>query len=281
LLLISTGFPFVLNDSAESADLVMFLNSRTQRQDRIFSEAIQWLESMKSSPSCNRIATTRMLASCQSIGGSGDSPPTDASIILDRVKSLYAARLAICELTSAGAAIPPACSALYVSPDQAPIALRSVDVGNLAPESDSIPSTRLDSCLKSLESRPQWWTSYSNSRQNAVVICQAARIEVEKEEMLEIHRLLAKNVAKLNLGLHDVLRNAAAESTRHKAFVEIADMMRTNLVRELEESSSKAQSLFSSFLNEIEKAIAFVVKGVMSLLRDVQVDTEKLGKVRV
>jgi hypothetical protein len=48
---------------------------------------------------------------------------------------------------------------------------------------DDIKGQQLGQCLKSLESRPQWWTSYSNNRQNAVVMCQAARGQIEKGEL--------------------------------------------------------------------------------------------------
>jgi hypothetical protein len=236
---------------------------------------------MESSSACNRIAATRLLTSCQSIGGNGESSEMDTSIALDRVKSLYAVRLAICELTGASAAIPPACSALYITPNQAPATLRSADVDNSGLENDIVQPAELDSCLKSLESRPQWWTSYSNSRQNAVVMCQAARTEVEKEELLELHRSLARNTVKLNHGLQEALRNAAAESARHEAFVEAADVMRTNLVRELEGNSLKARNAFSGFLYEIETAISSTVTGVMSLIKEIGEGTNALGKVRV
>lgn len=46
--------------------------------------------------------------------------------------------------------------------------------------SDKVGIRHIRECLQSLESRPQWWTSYSNSRQNAAIMCQAARADIEK-----------------------------------------------------------------------------------------------------
>jgi Tht1-like fusion protein len=243
------------------------------QQDTIFSEAIQLLDSMKSASSCNRIAATRLLTSCQSIDNNADTAKED-SMTLDQVKSLYAARLAICELTGAGATIPPTCSTLYITPD------RSAKQDNLGSEAlDSSVPTMLHPCLKSLESRPQWWTSYSNSRQNAVVICQAARIELEKEELLNLHRSLTTNTAKLNKALQDTLQSTATQSTKHRAFVEAVDMLGANLFRELEENNSKARTLFSSFIYEIENAIGSTASNIASMIMSAGVDTETLTKV--
>jgi len=271
----------LLNSSTDDLDLVAFLNSKSAQQDTLFTEAIQILESMKSSPSCNRIAATRLLMSCQSVDTSKGHSATDTSMLLDNIKSLYAARLAVCELTGAGAAIPPSCSPLQVSEKLRREAVKSVAGDRPGSEMvDSIPTAMLESCLKSLESRPQWWTSYSNSRQNAMVICQAARTEIEKEELLELHRAVAENTLKLNNGLQEALRNAAAESAQHRAFVQATDLMRSNLLSELEGAGLHARDLLATFLSEFETAIGFAVKSVVSILKGVETDTSILGKVR-
>ncbi|OXV07727.1 hypothetical protein Egran_04507 [Elaphomyces granulatus] len=271
--------PSLFNSSSEGLDLVTVLNLKALQQDSIFSEAIQLLDSMKSASSCNRIAATRLLTSCQSIDNNADTAKED-SMTLDQVKSLYAARLAICELTGAGATIPPTCSTLYITQERLQDPDRSAKQDNLGSEAlDSSVPTMLHSCLKSLESRPQWWTSYSNSRQNAVVICQAARIELEKEELLNLHRSLTTNTAKLNKALQDTLQSTATQSTKHRAFVEAVDVLGVNLFRELEENNSKARTLFSSFIYEIENAIGSTASNIASMIMSAGVDTETLTKV--
>jgi hypothetical protein len=279
-LLIKTAPAPDPNGSTENVDLVEFLNTRTLQRDSVFSEAIHLLESMKSSPSCNRIAATRLLTSCQTLDDHAKVPTSDISMTLDRVKSLYAARLAICELSGAGTTIPAACAPLQVDSVKTHNGARPPSIDVLGSESlDPIPSTMLDACLKALESRPQWWTSYSNSRQNAMVICQAARIEVEKEELLKLHRSLAENTSKLNKGLQEALRNAAADSGQHRAFVEAIEIMRATLLRDLENSSVEARGLFSRILNEIETAIRFAVEKVISRMKDVETHTANLSEV--
>lgn len=71
-LIMKLGTLVPSHDAPAEIDLVSFLQSKTQQHDAIFTEAVQLLESMKSSPSCNRVAASRLVASCQSIGGTTD-----------------------------------------------------------------------------------------------------------------------------------------------------------------------------------------------------------------
>lgn len=84
---------------------------------------------------------------------------------MEEVRATYAAQLAICELRGADSLILPHCD---------------LDVQNVVVPPMEPRKHRLKECLKSLESKAQWWTSYSNSKQNAIVLCQAARIEIER-----------------------------------------------------------------------------------------------------
>ena len=130
---------------------------------------------MQSSPSCNRLATSTLLDSCQSVDGSNQN----AEDSLEDVRSVYAAQLAMCEIVSAGSAIPQTCKSLGISPNIHQIS-----------GFKAIRGDKLSLCLQSLESKPQWWTSYSNSKQNAIVMCRAARVDIEKGKPLRYGRYL-------------------------------------------------------------------------------------------
>lgn len=146
-------------------DLTALILDPLNGQSELYLKALELLGSIQSAPSCNRLVASNLLTSCKSIEG----PSSDSESTIDDVKSIYAAQLAVCELRSAGALTPPPCA--LVSPtatDKQTKPYHKVD------------KYHLSQCLQSLESRPQWWTSYSNNRQNAVVMCQAARVEVEK-----------------------------------------------------------------------------------------------------
>lgn len=144
-----------------------------------FTQALQLLNSMQKSPSCNRLATSTLLESCQTIDGS--IPGMEET--LEDIKSAYAARLALCEISSAGLVIPSDCRPLMLVDDlEGKVGLEWIIGTGRAKSATSgnIGHRQLSQCLRSLESRPQWWTSYSNSRQNAVIMCQAARVDIER-----------------------------------------------------------------------------------------------------
>ena len=150
---------------AFDADLTKLIESPAASQSDVYMQAKQLLKLMQSAPSCNRIATSNLLTSCQSIEGL--SANTEAAI--EDVRATYAAQLAICELRSAGAQIPTHCNMMLPTNEDLQ-----------APSRNTPEGRELTQCLQTLESRPQWWTSYSNNKQNAVVMCRAARVDIER-----------------------------------------------------------------------------------------------------
>lgn len=267
-----------LNSVDDQGDLASLLHFQPTHQEDVFSQALQLLDSLNSSPSCNRIAASRLLTSCQSVKGGSEENGKVAAETLDFVKSLYATRLAICELTGAGAALPTDCSPVTASPEDQKHVLDSHQ-NILSLEEDRLPSGELERCLKSLESRPQWWTSYSNSRQNAVVMCQAARIEIDKEELLSLHKTLTETTSGLARELKGTLRNAMTESSRNKEFMEAVEAMRVKLSHDLNESSSFQLGLFSTLLQSAENFLRDTVNNVVSTVKGAEFHAEALHQV--
>lgn len=146
-------------------DLTALILDPLNGQSELYLKALELLGSMQSAPSCNRLAASNLLTSCKSIEG----PSADLENAIDDIKSVYAAQLAVCELQSAGALTPPQCALIIPTARD-----------NQTKPYHKVDTHHLGQCLRSLESRPQWWTSYSNNKQNAVVMCRAARVEVEK-----------------------------------------------------------------------------------------------------
>ncbi|RAK94990.1 putative nuclear membrane fusion protein Kar5 [Aspergillus ibericus CBS 121593] len=251
----------------EDINMASLLKSRSQENDVLFSEALVLLESMNSSPSCNRMAVSKLVASCESISGRPESADSSTFVTLEHVRSLYAARLAICELNEAGAVVPTPCLSITVRlPQKKGIFGLSTNYRPRFNAAESVSKGQLETCLKSLESRPQWWTSYSNSRQNAVVICQAARFESEREELLELHRSIIQSSVKLDHGLQETLEAAAAGSSRYKEFVQAVEDMRNRLVSDLEETESHFKTTLSRLLRDMEAYVSSVIEPVASAI---------------
>ena len=161
-------------------DLTAFVTQPAIDHSEMYTEALSLLTSIQSAPSCNRLAASMLLTGCQSIDGS----TSNAEVSIEQSKSLYAAQLAMCEIVSAGSAIPQQCKPLAPPKTKAGHGGLRTSSHTLQDENKSgkrdIASRQLGQCLQALESRPQWWTSYSNSRQNAVIMCKAAREDVAK-----------------------------------------------------------------------------------------------------
>ena len=155
-----------------------------------YGKALELIASLRAVPSCARYATATLLRSCQDVEGAKDNGrgPESSETTLDQVKSVYAARLAVCELIEAGATVPAQCASLTPPPKPSNLQRGYTTFfqwnKRVAETGDGgmvgIDSEGLIHCLKSLESRPQWWTSYSNSRQNAAVMCSAVRGQIER-----------------------------------------------------------------------------------------------------
>lgn len=178
-----------------------------------YTQALQLLDSLQNSPSCNRLAALTLLESCQKFDG---SPPTSEEILED-IKSIYAARLALCEISITGLAVPSDCKPLMPAVDrEGNSGLRWMNWSGKAKSAvfRDVGNRQLILCLRSLESRPQWWTSYSNSRQNAFTMCQAARVDIDRgngfeyplsnskvdimlDELIKLYKSMAQATSKL------------------------------------------------------------------------------------
>ncbi|KAL4795093.1 hypothetical protein BDV19DRAFT_389496 [Aspergillus venezuelensis] len=278
------------HDAGEDLDLVSFLNSRTQKHDETFTKALELLDSINSSSSCNKLAAAKLVTSCESIGRNPERPrDRDTYLELEHVRSLYAARLALCELGGAGITIPPSCQPVNVSPPQRKVYFGLYTTNSPATTmTDTLPKDDLAPCLKSLESRPQSWTSYSNSRQNAMVICQASRYEIDKDDLLQTYKIIAESSTKLNNGLYEALRMAAEESAKSRAFLKSVDLLRKETLLQMEESTSSLVARVSQTLETrltaafetVFSALSSVHIGLSSLRKDVQGSSQEAESLR-
>ena len=156
-----------------------------------FNAVLDIIRTVEALPACNKVASAALLHSCSGLDESATSSDRDNAGIndlLEESKSIYATRLAVCELLEAANAVPDACSAFV--PTKKTTRKRGFKGIFGAKETsqpvvhyqdyDEATERDLKRCTVALGSKPQWWTSYSNARQNAVVMCHATRAQVEK-----------------------------------------------------------------------------------------------------
>lgn len=154
-----------------NAELMALVRPSPSDPSGTFTHALELLASIQTSPSCNRVAASTLLDSCHTI----EASERDAEASIEDFRSIYAAQLAMCEIGSANSVKPRSCEVLATA------------AGVKSKGTKHIRKDQLSQCLQSLESRPQWWTSYSNNRQNAGVMCQAARMDIEKGRLFHFN----------------------------------------------------------------------------------------------
>ncbi|KAI9835945.1 MAG: hypothetical protein M1819_001843 [Sarea resinae] len=250
-----------------TAALMSLIQASDAHQPEVFGAAMKLLDSMKSASSCYSRATATLLTSCQSLEGSApnEGPLVSGSeATLDEIKSTYAARLAVCELLGAGTAVPPNCSPM-IPPHQSKAKPKfgffsgggsplTTTGGEIVPY-PLVDDKHLRQCLKSLESRPQWWTSYSNARQNAVVMCQAARTGVEKDELIELHKSMAGVASNASAALADAVNNSNRQLQKQRNFAEAVNTLQTRLLHTLESLNSRTRSYFDHIFRDFGAAL--------------------------
>lgn len=157
-------------------------------------QVLSIIRTVEKLPLCPKIATAALVHSCS---GMEESSSTNIDHLFEQSKTVYAARLAVCELQDAFNPVPNEC--LSFVPTRENTRKQSI-YGWLRADGPTEPITRfqdyevvteknIQQCLTALGTKAQWWTSYSNNRQTAVVMCHAMSASVKKGKF--IHRVLS------------------------------------------------------------------------------------------
>jgi len=259
----------VLSDALDIG-LASLIETPVVHHGDVFSQAIRIIHDYDRAPSCHRVATKALLDSCQSL----EPADRSANLALDLVKSAFAARLAICELNGAGAAIPTECMSMIpkASDDQS-LLCRSTGYHcdpqeKSKPEFNPISQPETNACLRALESKPQWWTSYSNARQNAVLMCHAAREQIEhgmsqlmsahidanhySDQLLNTYRAMSETTEGLSAALAQSASESFAQLAKQKAFASAVQDFQAQLTKDLELERHGARKIISNLVDEVQ-----------------------------
>lgn len=219
---------------------------------------------MELSPSCNRLAALTLINSCQSLEMSAkgsSNAKTKGELILDEVKSEYAVRLAVCELNGAKVNIPREC-AVFIPSSYAcgKFRFRSLFTRQESHSHDELcypeaAGSQIIQCLRALESRPQSWTSYSNAKQNSVVMCQASRDAIERDEKLSLYRSLAEVTSDITSALAKSVQEAKAQHAEQMAFAEAVRASQAQALSGLKNGRNETLSALSELMVDMRFGI--------------------------
>jgi len=132
-------------------------------------------------------------------------------------------------------------------------------------------------CVRKLEGRPQWWTSWSNCLQNIGVICQAVRHKADQGRF-DPFELAFSLLLTSNLGKDSLLR-------LHKNLTSLQTQLQTHLYDALQETelfkhdSDQYASQFSASMDnlvlEFERLKAYVYKGTVDLTSQFEANVKR------
>lgn len=239
------------------------INKKSSSHDFPPSHVAELLRIMNNKPACHKVATHQLITFCKSIKEDTTNPRPSVEA-LEATKSIFAARLAICELREASASIPSQCKPLFsISLDISDGSTRNpLRLSSSAAE--QVSSADLRACLRALEARPQSWTSYSNGRQDAALICDASRADIKKEEALELFSLLTTLGFELSQAIVDALQRATSQQEAQIAFAEALKDLHTQQRQDLIKAHRENKAIIEESSNQLTEAVQHVSDTIRS-----------------
>ncbi|KAI4211541.1 MAG: hypothetical protein LQ351_005717 [Letrouitia transgressa] len=268
-------FKFLGRSDSEPNDLLQqdldaFL-TLPARNSAIYSRALQVLDSLQTSPTCNRLAASDLITSCQLV----ESPNSEA--LLEDLQSTYAAQLAICEISDVGLPIPSNCDTFALKVDRNKKKTLRKSQNNQRKSYKIDDKHQLSQCLQALESRPQHWTSYSNNRQNALIMCHAARIDIEKDNLIKLYTSMTETSSQANSALSQAVKDIHNGLMQREQFVLRVNSLQEKLFKDLESSSSAMKTFFNQMMENLSAVVQGTATKATSVLKDAQGSVENLN----
>nr|POE75530.1 hypothetical protein CFP56_53642 [Quercus suber] len=256
--------------------------------------ALSILHKVQELPTCNKLAAAALIHSCATLesplveSDDGTSTPTSDSLV-DESKKLFAARLAVCELHDAKITVPQECQSFlpaYRASKQ--WKFRGLFIKD-APgnshvsyqEYEQLSEQNLDSCLSALHSygAGQGWTSYSNNKKNAVAMCHAVRSDLEKDEQINLFKILLNST----IGVEGALSRSKQEWDQLKSdFKELKSGMRQLFVDLHDQDTERqvaAAALWVEVKRQMQEGVDEVLLNVDHLQQDIIISGDGIGSL--
>jgi uncharacterized protein YoxC len=211
--------------------------------------AIQVVEKHDSLPYCQKMAASSLIHSCATLQGkTTDEEETqgtsqDMNATLGEEKTLYAARLAVCELSDSKVPVPKQCTSFIPTRETTkktgwfgylpvPGVWKSIV---RYPDYEQATKRDRDACVQALYASNQAWHSYSNAGQDAVKLCHAVRGDIERDQELQMYRGLTENVANVAEAMHHMEETIRIQDEAMDHLVIRTQQLTEDLLRDLPE----------------------------------------------
>ena len=197
------------------------------------TQVVELLNAMSDKPFCHQAAIHELLTSCQSVKENARNP-RPAAELLGKLKTISAARFAVCEITEALADTPSQCVPLMIySPESHSESLSHTVKSSAYNTIEQVSDRDVRACLKALECKPQSWTSYSNSKQQIAMICDASRTDIVKDEIMDLMRVLLPLGFEASQALADSMQRWQSQEDAEIAFVEVVKALHEEQLKDI------------------------------------------------
>jgi hypothetical protein len=264
-------------EAAPTVNVDSLFQYTTSRNQKVITQAVDFVVSMQTAPTCTRMAASHLMNECKLLEHAPDFAKSRPEAYLDGVKTEYAAKLAVCELLSAqpvNPLPPPHCDILvpssrhcgkggswwYARPEL-------LDDKQCYPDFKDYQYTQ---CLKSLQSTPQFWTSFSNARQNAVVMCQASRDAIERENHLEIFKNLTQVLGGVTANMQKTTEEYESLIREQRQYSEEARGFHQQLKKDIQAVQEKAVATVGALDAKFHTFMEASISGLITALAESQ-----------
>ena len=262
--------------AAPSANLDMLFQYTTARNHRVISQAVDFVVSMQTAPTCTRMAASHLMNECKLLENAPEFAKTRPEAYLDSVKTEYAAKLAVCELLSTqppSSAVPPTHCDILVPSSKA--CVKGGWWHHTQPDTDrqcyqTYKEHQYRQCLKTLESSSRYWISFSNARQNAVVMCQASRDAIERENHLETFKNLTQVMGAVSSNIDKTNDAYELLIKEQKQFAEELRATQVQLTHDVQAVQEKALSTVTTLDNKFHTFMDASINELVKALADNQ-----------
>ena len=208
------------------------------------------VDALAAQSTCHQAAAAQLLITCKTVGANV-AQDEGKHELLERTKSVYAVRVAVCETGEGKAAIPPACIPILDIPQR------------LEHEIDVVNSRTLAPCLGALMAEHYYWTSYSNNRQDANTLCQATTLESSRLEALDSYQKLAALLPEFRVALGST-RSQWLEFLKQQ----LAEVENVNKLQR--KNRDESQAGHKAELGSFQKAMRVAKDGLLDVSQSLQ-----------
>ncbi|KFX90658.1 hypothetical protein V490_06346 [Pseudogymnoascus sp. VKM F-3557] len=179
-------------DGHEDIDFDLTLPKRQQPPDSaIISKALKAIEDLNRKQFCHRFAASMLLDNCRTPQTPTDSIVTGKAVEEERREDylkIFAVSLTVCDIEALQRPVPQQCSPYTQS------TLMGIK-NRRGGQSILINHSEMGGCLKAIGADQSAVVSWKFNQQSAAVVCQVARMDIEKDETIALFSTLTRLMA--------------------------------------------------------------------------------------